>query len=80
MGAAWIEHHGTRVVSLAGFAGGVLTMVGVEFPAIGAAIGPAEGAIVAGASAALHLANRALDAFRTSAGINIPQSNIAPRQ
>ena len=77
---AWIEHHGTRIVSLAGFAGGLIAMVSGEFPGVASAIGPTEGALIAGASAALHIANRALDAFAQQAGVlnHTPESNIGP--
>ena len=73
--AAWIEHHGTRVVSLAGFAGSLVAMATGEFPIIGAEVGPILSVVIAGFSAALHLANRSLDAFRTKAGLNITPSS-----
>lgn len=65
----WIEHHATRIVSLAGFAGGAIAMVTGEFPAVGIALEPGTAALVAGASAALHVANRALDSFARAAGV-----------
>ena len=82
MSTAWIEHYGTRVVSLAGFAGGLVAMVSGEFPGVAAAIGPTEGALIAGASAALHIANRALDAFAESAGVlhRTPARYIGPSE
>ena len=75
MNAAWIEHHGTRVVSLAGFAGGLVAMFTGEFPFLGGEVDTGLGAAVAGASAALHIANRALDAFRAKAGLNVTPSS-----
>ena len=82
MNVAWFEHHGTRIVSLAGFAGGAVAMTTGEFPLLGAAIGPIEGALIAGASAALHLANRALDAFAESAGVQLhaPLDPVKPSE
>ena len=64
----WIEHQTTRVVSVAGFVGG---LVAYFTPLIG---GDETGVIalgVATVSAALHVANRALDTFAKSAGIVI---------
>ncbi len=76
---AWIEHHATRVVSLAGFVGGLFAMVNAEFPIISVAVAPEIGVAVTIASAALHLGNRALDAFAQSSGVlhRTPMSNLS---
>lgn len=76
---AWIEHHATQVVSLAGLLGGLVMM----FPGFAGFADPAVmavGAVISAVGAALHLANRALDAFAEKAGVarHAPMREIGP--
>ena len=64
----WIEHHATRIVALAGFLGGMTIALG--WTDYGTVLTEDAGAVLAAGSAALHVANRALDAYRASAGLS----------
>lgn len=76
MDVEWIEHQGTRIVSLAGLAGGVALTFGWE-PFADVASTEA-GVALAAASAGLHIANRALAAFRKGAGLDKPMRKVTP--